>query len=220
MTSTQDYARLREQMIQQQLRTSGVLDAAVLHSFAMTPREAFVASAEAALAYADRPAPISPGRCMFTPREQGLALQALHLKPTDHALNLGCGTGYMAALMSHLCATVLCVDPDATLLAKAELLTREQHAKHLQFQLAQAIDDLPADRLFDAILVEGSLNHVPDRLKHILAPKGRLFIVTGTSPVMQARLFTRMDEENFEDVILFETLAPRLYHESHIHFVF
>jgi len=207
-----DYARARELMVEQQVRPWDVLDTRVLDVLTAMPRDAFVPDAYRALAYADLPLPIGHGEQMFKPVVEGRALQALALQPGDSVLEIGTGTGWMAACMARLARHVTSIElhDDLAVSARARLAELGLDAG-VNVEIANALSYAPG-RDFDAICVSGAVDAIPARFLQWLRPGGRLFAVRGRAPAMQAVLMLR-EGDDIDDVateLLFETDMPYL----------
>jgi protein-L-isoaspartate(D-aspartate) O-methyltransferase len=196
-------------MIEQQIRPWEVLDHQVLSTLQQVSREDFVNPAYRGLAYADCQIPITGGVRMLPPVVEGRMLQALLLEDQDEVLLAGCGSGYLGACISRLASRVKCIDSIAELIELARANVERAGAEDVEFEQADPLQlDAPAS--FDAIAVTGSLTEVPQNLKLALKPGGRLFVVVGDSPVMEALLITRVGDAEWTERSLFETDLPRL----------
>lgn len=207
----------RHQMIGQQLRAWDVLDGRVLGVMGALPREQFLPLELRALAYADTDLPLGPGRRLAAPKLQGRALQALLPQPTDEALEIGSGSGYLTACLAALAGQVTSTESDSAM------------AVHSRDNLAAVgvgnATVLEGDGLsmefpgrFDVICVNGSLPDdagMLDRLRRLLKMGGRLFVVTGRPPIMQARRILRTGESEWSDATVFETCLPPLIDAPH-----
>jgi len=196
-------------MIGQQLRAWDVLDERVLDVLAALPRERFLPPDWQGLAYADTELPLGHGRQLAPPKIQGRALQALLPQPDDRALEIGCGTGYLTAGLARLAGSVIGVELNAELAAAAR--------RNLAALGIDNVEVLEGDGLaiefpgrFEVICVNGSLPGPTDRLERLLAVGGRLFVVTGRPPIMQARKITRTGESEWRSESVFETCLPPL----------
>lgn len=196
-------------MVGQQLRAWDVLDERVLGVMASLPRELFVPPDWHDLAYADTEIPLAHGKQLAPPKIQGRALQALLPQPDEHALEIGSGTGYLTACLARLAGTVIGVELHPDLAAAAR---RNLAALGIDNATVLEGDGLSMDfpGRFDVICVNGSLPGATDRLERLLAIGGRLFVVAGQPPIMQARRITRLDESGWRTVNVFETCLPML----------
>ena len=136
-------------------------------------------------------------------------LQALLIEPEDQILEIGTGSGYITACLAKLGRQVLTLDTNAESQAKAKQCTELYGLENIDYETASALDRR-YDQSFDVIAVTGSVAKVPDNLKQALAIGGRMFIITGQSPVMQALLITRANSNEWTTQSLFETDLPAL----------
>lgn len=206
---TIDYSQAREMMVEQQVRPWDVLDARVLDVLAALPREAFVPEIHRALAYADVEIPLGHGQKMMKPVVEGRALQGLLLQPGDEVLEIGTGGGYLAACMGALAREVVSLEIQPELAARARAqLDASGHGGNVRIENVDAFD-YATDRRFDAICVTGAVETLPPRFLQWLRPGGRLFVVRGRSPVMEAVL-VRNEVNGSRIESLFETDLPYL----------
>ena len=209
MDTSLDTARFN--MIQQQIRPWGMTDNRVLDTLAAIARERFVPEAYRGLAYADIEVPLGQGQVMLAPKIVARLLQALSIAADERILEIGTGSGYLTACLSHLGDAVISleIDPDLAALARKNLA--EVDPRRLEIRegdgLAGHIDGGP----FDVIAVTGSLPDASalEGLEAQLAPHGRLFAIIGLDPAMQATLVTH-GPEGFTRKALFETSVPAL----------
>ena len=204
-----DYSQAREMMVEQQVRPWDVLDARVLDALATLPREAFVPEIHRALAYADVEIPLGHGQKMMKPVIEGRALQALLLQPGEEVLEIGTGGGYLAACMGALAREVVSLEiqPELADRARAQL-DASGHGGNVRIENVDALH-YATDRRFDAICVTAAVETVPSRFLQCLRPGGRLFVVRGHSPVMEAVL-VHNDVNGPRIESLFETDLPYL----------
>lgn len=185
---TIDYAHARELMVEQQIRPWDVLDIRVLDVLARLPREAFVAEAKRALAYADIELPLGNGQKMMKPVIEGRTLQALNLQAGDEVLEIGTGSGFLSACMGELAREVLSLEIDQELAAAARArLDAAALGNNVRIENADALN-WDTERRFDAICVTAAVDTIPARFTQWLRPNGRLFVIHGRSPVMEAVL--------------------------------
>lgn len=198
----------RQQMVRQQARAWDVLDDDVLDVLAKVPREQFVPAGYEALAFADMEIPIGHGEAMMTPTIEGRVLQALDPSSTDDVLEIGTGTGFLAACLARLAGSVTSVDIHEDFLDMAQANLEDSGLGDVELLCMDATRELP-DQQFDAIAVTGSIELFDPRFVMALKPGGRLFVVVGKPPTMDALLVTRSGEDGWETRSLFETdLAP------------
>lgn len=184
---TFDFAKAREFMVEQQIRPWDVLDGRVLDVLARLPREAFVGERHRALAYADLELPIGHGETMFKPVLEGRALQALELQGGESVLEIGAGSGFMAACLASLAREVVSIERHADLAEAAGDRLRAQGIGNAAVVAADAFAWTPG-RQFDAICVSGAVDTIPSRFLEWLRPGGRMFVVQGRAPAMDAVL--------------------------------
>lgn len=194
----------RRQMIEQQVRAWTVLDSRVLETFAAVPREKFVPEAYRAVAFADAPIPIGHGQSMLPPALEGRMLQALAPVRGERALEIGTGSGHFAACLAHLTGSVDSIEIHADLAATAARTIGELGISRVSIETGDALAREPGGE-YELVAVTGSLPLPDPRLERALAVGGRMFIVVGRAPVMEARLVTRTGEDSWLSEALFET---------------
>jgi protein-L-isoaspartate(D-aspartate) O-methyltransferase len=207
-----DQAFARQQMIEQQLRAWEVFDPRVLCVFDELRREDFVPQRFRAMAFADTAIPLGHGESMMTPKVEGRMLDALAIRPTDRVLEIGTGSGWITALCATLAAEVLSFDivPEFTAAARQKLDTAGITNATVETRDAATLGgDAGA---FDVIALTGSLPVYDERFERMLAPGGRLFVVTGDAPVMHAQLVLLDGERQRAVRSLFETELTPLLH--------
>jgi protein-L-isoaspartate(D-aspartate) O-methyltransferase len=204
-----DTLAARQQMVDQQIRTWEVLDPRVLDVLSAVPREAFVPPAYRELAFADTPIPIGFGQSMLAPVLQGRILQSLAVIGSDTVLEVGTGTGYLAAAFGLLAGSIHSIDirPEFTAAATANLRTVPQ--ARVELETRDAFDGASLGE-YDVIAVTGSLPVYDTRFERALRVGGRLFAVVGVAPVMDAILVRRVDSTEWIRESLFETVIDPL----------
>ncbi|GAA5082110.1 protein-L-isoaspartate O-methyltransferase [Lysobacter panacisoli] len=203
-----DYDKARELMVEQQVRPWDVLDPRVLEVMATLPREAFIAPAHRNLAYSDLALPLGHGEFAMKPVIEGRALQGIAFEPGDDVLVIGTGSGYLTACAGRLAREVISLERHADLADAARAALAEQAVGNAQVIHADALT-WTTDRRFSAILVTGAVDTIPQRFVDWLQPGGRMFIVRGRSPAMEAVL-VRNDVNGVRIQSLFETDLPYL----------
>jgi protein-L-isoaspartate(D-aspartate) O-methyltransferase len=206
-----DTLAARRQMVDQQIRTWEVLDPRVLDALAAVPREAFVPQAYRELAFADTPIPIGHGQSMLAPVLQGRILQALGPTAADSALEVGTGTGYLSAALSLLARTTRSIEIRAELSALAASNLRAVPEARVELETRDAFSGAPLGE-FDVIAVTGSLPVYDTRFEQALRVGGRMFVVVGRAPVMDAMLVRRVGADEWIRESLFETVIDALTH--------
>jgi protein-L-isoaspartate(D-aspartate) O-methyltransferase len=200
----------RFNMIEQQIRPWEVLDQGVLSLLAVVRREEFVPAACRALAFIDTEVPLPEGQCMLAPRVEARLLQELKLAGHEHVLEIGAGSGYMAALLAHQAQRVTTMEIRPTLAAMARANLQRAGIVNAQVVEADGAKGHAVQAPFDAIVLSGSVAEVPAALLAQLKIGGRLVAIVGQEPVMRAVHISRIAEQQVKRVELFDTVAPRL----------
>ncbi len=212
-----DTETARFNMIEQQIRPWEVLDQDVLSLLATVRREDFVPPAMRALAFVDTQLPLIAGEPdgpqILEPKLEARLLQELQLKRHEKALEVGTGSGFMAALLAHRAMFVHTLECRPALAKMARDNLRRNGIANVtvhEVSAAAGARGLPGEAPFDAIVLSGSVAAVPAALLAQLKVGGRLVAVVGELPMMRARLFTRVGDAAWADTDLFDTVAPRL----------
>jgi len=211
----------RFNMIEQQIRPWDVADADVLHLLSVIKREDFVPLAHKALAFVDMEIPLGHGQYMLAPRVEARLLQDAAVQKHEKVLEVGAGSGFMAALLAHRAQRVLTLDivPELAQMARSNLQKAGIH--NAEVRTADGAQGAAADGPFDVILLSGSVAEVPPLLLNQLKLGGRLLAIVGDEPVMRATVVTRTGEANYLTRQPWDTVAARLLHfpePSHFHF--
>jgi protein-L-isoaspartate(D-aspartate) O-methyltransferase len=194
-----DHAIARARMIESQVRTEDVTDRAILKAMGAVPRERFVPATERALAYLDRDVPLGGGRFLMEPAPFARLVQLAEPAPTDRALVVGCGRGYSAAVLSAIVASVVALETDAALAEAARETLATAGAANVTVVRGGSLEaGWAADAPYDLIVVEGSVEFVPQSLLDQLADHGRLVAVVGRGRTGAATLFARSGEDSSE----------------------
>ncbi|MDP1742760.1 protein-L-isoaspartate O-methyltransferase [Polaromonas sp.] len=215
-----NYEQARFNMIEQQIRPWEVLDSQVLSLLAVVRREDFVPAARKAMAFADMEIALTakPGQAMLAPKVEARMLQDLAVQKHEKVLEIGTGSGYMAALLAHRAQQVITLEIDAALaevardnLEKAGIYNAEVRTGDGAAKLGQAVSSSdPLSGPFDVIVLSGSVAEVPPALQAMLKVGGRLSAIVGFEPMMRATLVTRVGETAFRTTQGWDTVAPRL----------
>ena len=200
----------RFNMIEQQIRPWDVLDQSVLSLLALVKREDFVPPAYRALAFVDTEVPLPCGQSMLAPKVEARLLQELDVRKHERVLEIGTGSGYMAALLAHRAQHVVTLEMHAELVAFARANLQRSGTPRVEVRQGDGARGLPEEAPFEVILLSGSVPEVPPGLLAQLKVGGRLAAIVGQLPIMRATLFTRSSEHDFASVELFDTVAPRL----------
>lgn len=207
-----DFEQARTNMIRHQIRTWDVLDPAVLDAMAQVPREDYVPPHYRAFAFADMNIPLSHGQVMLKPMEEARILQALALQPTDTVLEIGTGSGYMTGLLAHLAKYIYSIEIFADFSTQAQSQLARHGIKNITLSVGDALANEGEQDFYDVIVITGSIPvpMLPEFFLQNLKPGGRLFIILGTEPVMEATLFTHRLTGEWTQEKLFETVVPAL----------
>ena len=206
-----DFERARFNMIEQQVRPWEVLDPRVLEAMGKVRREDFVPARFRKLAFADVEIPLEHGESMTKPVVQGRLLQALDVQPDDAVLEIGAGSGYLTACLAHLGREVVAVERHADFAERIRARLAEAGLANVRVEAGDALGGWAPGRTFDAIAVEGAVDAVPQRFIDWLAPGGRMFVVRGRAPAMEAVLLRRLADGSVVVDSLFETEIPYLH---------
>ena len=208
----------RFNMIEQQIRPWNVLDAGVLHLLAVIKREDFVPLAHKALAFVDMEIPLQGefaqaqrlGQVMLAPRVEARLLNDLAVQKHEKVLEIGTGSGFMAALLAHRAQRVISLEIDPALAALARVNLQKAGVHNAEVRVADGSKVVPAEGPFDVIVLSGSVAEVPQELLAQLKVGGRLAAIVGDEPMMRATFVSRTGETAFTSTQPWDTVAPRL----------
>ena len=213
-----DFKTARFNMIETQIRTNDVTDVRIHAALDAVARERFVPAAKRALAYADVPVEIAPGRYLLDPRSFAKALQLARITADDTVLDVGCGTGYSAAVLGRLAANVVALEQDADLVRVASgLLTNESHVQVTQGAL---IEGFPGGGLYDVIFVNGAVEAEPSTLLSQLEEGGRLVAFMQSGAQGRAMLYLKENGQVGRRADFDATVPLLAGFKKHIGFVF
>ncbi|MFO1371128.1 MAG: protein-L-isoaspartate O-methyltransferase [Candidatus Competibacteraceae bacterium] len=204
-----NFEQARYNMIEQQIRPWEVLDQRVLDLIASVPREDFVPERYRNLAFSDIAIPLGHGEIMLKPNVEGRILQALAVQPNDNILEVGTGSGYLTACLGGLAANVVSVDIVSEFTEAARQKLKTHGVANVMLHTGDASRGWGGHR-YNAIAVTGSVATVAEVWRQSLSLGGRLFIVVGQPPVMEALLITRVGEQEWLQESLFDTELPPL----------
>ncbi len=200
----------RFNMVEQQIRPWQVLDAQVLTVLSNVPRELFVPKAYQALAYADTEIPLGHGETMVPPRVDARLMHDLQLKGTEKVLEIGTGSGYLAALLAGRAQRVVSLEINPELASNARNNLQRAGITNVDVRVADGSTGASGDAPFDAIVLGGSVAEVPQALLQQLKVGGHLLAIVGQEPVMVATLYTRTADAAWSSQALWDHTAPRL----------
>ncbi len=178
-----DFAQRRRNMIESQIRTNRVADERIVAAMEAIPREAFLPKPRHALAYADEAVEISSGRYLMEPMLAARLVQAADIRATDAVLLIGCGSGYLAAVLARLASAVVALESDAGLAAEAGRALAALGVDTVALVAGALAEGYPRQAPYDAIVIDGAVEDIPPALLSQLADGGRLAaIVAGAGP--------------------------------------
>ena len=217
-TSIQDGAaveRARTNMIAQQIRTWDVLSQRVLDLLQILHREEFVPPVHRALAFVDTEIPlvvdgVETGQTMLAPKFEARILQEIDVQPGENVLEIGTGSGYMAALLARCTDRVVSVEIDPRLAAFAEGNLARAGIGNVRVERGDGATGWPPAGTVDVLVVSGSLPFLPDALRRQVRVGGRIAAILGDAPAMSAVIVHRTGDDSFETIKLFETVVQRL----------
>ncbi|HJW39596.1 MAG TPA: protein-L-isoaspartate O-methyltransferase [Rhizomicrobium sp.] len=186
-----DYATQRFNMVECQVRTNDVTDPRIHDAMLAVPRERFVPASRRAFAYADVPVEIAPGRSLLDPRTFAKLVQLADLHATDRVLDVACGTGYSTVVLARIAKEVVGLEQDADLVRAASDMVPASGATNATVVQGGLTEGVKAKAPFDAILIEGAVESVPDSLIGQLAEGGRLAAIVNAGGQGRAQLFVR-----------------------------
>ena len=216
-----NFERARFNMVEQQIRPWEVLDGRVLSLLESIRREDFVPVKYRKLAFADMAIPLGAGQVMMRPNIEGRVLQALDLGEDESVLEIGTGSGFITACLAALAKCVVSVEIFAELHEIAKARLEEKNIRNAELFVGDVMRGWQPEQAHDVVVVTGSVPVVPEQFLGWVNPGGRMFVITGDSPAMEARLLTRLDVTEWREESLFETDLPRLINaEEPTEFVF
>ena len=205
-----NFERARFNMVEQQIRPWEVLDRAVLDLMERAPRDAFVPNEYRRLAYADTAVPIGDGEAMLSPGLEGRLLQALRIEPEERVLEIGTGSGFLTYLLAQCAAHVTSIELRPVLAERARANLAAHGVGNVTVEVGDGLRGGKRGISYDAIAVGGSVPVSVPVFEEQLTVGGRLFVVVGTAPAMEAMLVHRTGEHEWIRESMFETVLPPL----------
>ena len=205
-----NFRQARFNMVEQQIRPWEVLDRAVLDLMERAPREAFVPDEYRRLAYADTAVPIGHGEVMLSPKVEGRLLQALRIGPEERVLEIGAGSGFLTWLLAQCAAHVTGIELKPALAEGARANLAAHRVGNATVEVGDGRHGWERDAPYDVITVGGSVPVREAAFEEQLTIGGRLFVVIGTAPTMEAMLVHRTGEREWIRESMFETVLPPL----------
>jgi protein-L-isoaspartate(D-aspartate) O-methyltransferase len=204
-----DATAARRHMVDGQIRTADVTNPSLIAAMRAVPRELFVPPAQATLAYSDGDINLGQGRALLRPIVLGKLIQGADLRPGDQVLDIGCGTGYCAAVLAHMGAAVVALEEDPDLARQAEAALAKAVAGQVAVVRGPLAAGWPAAAPYDLILLDGAIEVAPDALGRQLKPNGRLAAIFGRGPAAKAMIY-RQIEGHLVGRPIFDAAAPLL----------
>lgn len=205
-----NFERARVNMVEQQVKPWEVIDERILAQLEAIQREDFVPVRYRKLAFADLSIPLPHGEVMMRPKVEGRMLQSLGLGEDETALEIGTGSGYITACLAGLSKHVVSVEYYEDLHQNAAARLEEKDIRNVELFVGDVMSGWQPEQAHDVVVVTGSVPDIPEAFKGWVNPGGRLFVITGDAPAMEARLLTRLGVSDWAEESLFETELPRL----------
>ncbi len=200
----------RFNMVEQQIRTWDVLDHVVLDLLEQAPRHEYVPPAFRNLAYADIAVPLDDGEVMMPPRVEARLLQSLSISSDDKALEIGTGSGFLTSLIASLAGEVISVEISDTLATMGARNLSQHGVTNVVLERGDGVHGWQQHAPYDVIAVTGSVPILEQHLHQQLSVGGRLFVIVGEAPAMEALLIRRSGQDQWSTESLFETVVPKL----------
>ena len=205
-----NFDQARFNMVEQQVRPWEVLDPRVLELLETTQREDFVPVRYRKMAFSDIAIPMDHDQNMMKPVVEGRLLQALELKPDETVLEIGTGSAFITACLSQMAKRVVSVDIHEQFTNEAKAKLKEKEISNVELETGDAMTGWQPEQAHDVVVVTGSVQDIPDHFRGWVNPRGRLFVVCGEEPAMEAKLLTKLNATEWREESLFETDLARL----------
>ncbi len=205
-----NFDQARFNMVEQQIRPWDVLEKRILELFETIHREDFVPVRYRKMAFADLEVPMDNGQSMMKPVVEGRLLQSLELKADETVLEIGSGSGFITACLAQMAKHVVSVDIFAQFSLEAAGKLKEKNITNVEFETGDVMSGWQPEQAHDVVVVTGSVPDVPESFLGWVNPGGRMFVICGESPAMEAKLLTRLNATQWREESLFETDLPAL----------
>jgi protein-L-isoaspartate(D-aspartate) O-methyltransferase len=216
-----NFERARFNMVEQQVRPWEVLDNRVLALFEQIHREDFVPVRYRKFAFSDLSIPLENGQVMMKPVIEGRMLQALDIGEHETVLEIGTGSGFITACLASLAERVVSVELYEDLTSSASRALADKNIENVELFTGDVMRGWQPEQAHDVVVVTGSVPEVPESFRGWVNPGGRMFVISGAAPAMEACLLTRLNATDWQDESLFETdLIPLVHSEEAPRFEF
>jgi protein-L-isoaspartate(D-aspartate) O-methyltransferase len=205
-----NFEQARFNMVEQQVRPWEVLDERVLELLEKIHREDFVPVRYRKMAFTDLAIPLGHDQNMMKPVVEGRLLQALELKADETVLEIGTGSGFITACLAQLAKQVVSVDVNEEFTSEAEAKLKEKDISNVELETGDVMTGWQPEQAHDVLVVTGSVQDIPDHFRGWVNPRGRMFVVCGEGPAMEAKLLTKLNATEWREESLFETDLARL----------
>ena len=205
-----NFDQARSNMVEQQVRPWEVLDGRVLELLETTHREDFVPVRYRKMAFTDMAIPLDHDQNMMKPVVEGRLLQALELKADETVLEIGTGSGFITACLAQMAKSVVTVDIQEQFSKEAAARLKEKGISNVEFETGDVMTGWQPEQAHDVVVVTGSVQDIPDHFRGWVNPGGRMFVVSGDEPAMEAMLLTKLNATEWREESLFETDLARL----------
>lgn len=205
-----NFEQARANMVEQQVRPWEVLDERVLGLFETIQREDFVPLRFRKMAFSDLNIPLEHGQHMMKPIVEGRLLQALDLQPDETVLEIGTGSGFITACLAQLASRVVSVDLYERFTLEVAGKLEDKKIQNVELESGDVMSGWQPEQAHDVLVVTGSVPTVPEHFRGWVNPRGRMFVVSGEAPAMEAKLLTKLNATEWREESLFETDLARL----------
>lgn len=205
-----NFDQARFNMVEQQIRPWEVLDGRVLELLETTHREDFVPVRYRKMAFSDIAIPLDHDQFMMKPVVEGRLLQSLELKPDETVLEIGTGSGFITACLAQMAKRVVSVDIHEQFTQEAAEKLKDKGITNVELETGDVMTGWQPEQAHDVLVVTGSVEEVPDHFRGWVNPGGRMFVVCGEEPAMEAKLLTKLNATEWREESLFETDLARL----------
>ncbi|MGA9574237.1 MAG: protein-L-isoaspartate O-methyltransferase [Lysobacterales bacterium] len=205
-----NFDQARFNMVEQQVRPWEVLDERVLELLEKTHREDFVPVRYRKMAFTDMAIPLDNSQSMMKPVVEGRLLQSLELKPDETVLEIGTGSGFITACLAQLAQHVVSVDTFEQFTSEVATKLKEKDIQNVELETGNVMTGWQPEHAHDVLVVTGSVPTIPDHFRGWVNPGGRIFVVCGDEPAMEAMLLTKLNATEWREESLFETDLARL----------